>query len=277
MFGFGETEIENVAAEWQTRVHPDDLARTLAAIQAHLDGKAPSAESEFRMRCKDGSWKWTLGRGKLFSRDNQGRPLRLVGTNADITERKRLEEQLHRLAFYDTLTQLPNRRLLDDRIGQAVAASRRSGRYGALMFLDLDNFKSLNDAHGHAVGDLLLVEAAGRLKTCVRETDTVARFAGDEFVLLIAELDADAGVSLTQSGLIAQKAQLALAEPYRLTVSRAGAADACVVYQCTASVGVSLFLGHRARPDDILRWADAAMYQAKNAGRNLIHFADNSR
>jgi diguanylate cyclase (GGDEF)-like protein/PAS domain S-box-containing protein len=274
MFGFDESEIADVASEWASRVHPDDLPGTMAAVQAHLDGRAPSAVAEFRMRCKDGSWKWTQGRGMLVSRDAQGQPLRLVGTNTDISERKRMEEQLHQFAFYDTLTRLPNRRLLDDRIGQAMAASKRSGRYGALMFLDLDNFKALNDSHGHAVGDLLLIEAAQRLKTCVREVDTVARFAGDEFVLLINDLDADPGASLAQARLIGEKVQLALAEPYRLTVLRAGQADNQVEYACTASVGVTLFLGHHASADDLLRWSDAAMYRAKKARRNSICFAD---
>jgi diguanylate cyclase (GGDEF)-like protein/PAS domain S-box-containing protein len=270
MFGFADSDLLNLASEWADRVHPDDLPGTMATIQAHLDGQTPSAMAEFRMRCKDGSWKWTLGRGTLASRDGEGRPQRLVGTNTDISERKRMEDQLHRLAFYDTLTQLPNRRLLDDRLRLALAASKRSGRHGALMFLDLDNFKALNDVRGHAVGDLLLVEAAQRLTHCVRETDTVARFAGDEFVLMVAELDADRSSSRARAGQIAEKTRLALAEPYRLTISHEGAAQTQLEHRCTVSIGVTLFLGQQASADDILRWADAAMYRAKKAGGNAI-------
>ena len=131
----------------------------------------------------------------------------------DITERKQMEDQVHQLAFYDTLTHLPNRRLLDDRLSQTMAASKRSACYGALMFLDLDNFKPLNDMHGHVVGDLLLIEAADRLEACVREMDTVARFGGDEFVVMISDLDADKSRIDAQARLIAEKIRVALSDP----------------------------------------------------------------
>ena len=119
------------------------------------------------------------------------------------------------MAFYDTLTNLPNRRLLSDRLSQAMAATKRSGRYGVMMFLDLDEFKLVNDAHGHAVGDLLLVKVADRLKHCVREMDTVARFGGDEFVVLIGDLDADEAESRSQAVILAEKIRATLAMPYR--------------------------------------------------------------
>jgi diguanylate cyclase (GGDEF)-like protein/PAS domain S-box-containing protein len=192
----------------------------------------------------------------------------------NISERKRMEEQLRQLAFYDTVTKLPNRRLLSDRLSQAMAASERSGRYGVLMFLDLDNFKLLNDAHGHAVGDLLLIEAAARLKSCVRAIDTVARFGGDEFVALAGDLDTDKARSHAQAEFVAKKISTALALPYALKIPHEGAADTIIEHQCTASVGVALFKNHEANQDDILKWADAAMYQAKAAGRNLIRFSD---
>lgn len=190
----------------------------------------------------------------------------------DITERKRMEKQVHQLVFYDPLTKLPNRRLLGDRLSQAIAAGKRSGRYGALMFLDLDNFKALNDAHGHAVGDLLLVQAAKRMKACVREVDTVARLGGDEFVVMVGDLNADPAESTAQAGLIAKKVRNALAEPYRLTVKHDEQADAMVEHQCTASVGVVMFIDKDGSQDDFLRRADSAMYQAKEAGPNLIRF-----
>ncbi len=190
----------------------------------------------------------------------------------DITARKRLEDQVRQLAFQDPLTKLPNRRLLTDRLGQTMAAAKRSGRYAALMFLDLDNFKPLNDAMGHDVGDLLLIEVAARLKNCVREMDTVGRLGGDEFVVLLSDLDTDKVESTLQAQAVAEKVRLALAAPYLLQVKQAGRADASVEHHCTASIGVVVFFNQEASQHDILKWADAAMYQAKEQGRNTVRF-----
>jgi diguanylate cyclase (GGDEF)-like protein/PAS domain S-box-containing protein len=192
--------------------------------------------------------------------------LRIVLT--DISERIKNEEKIRQLAFYDALTQLPNRRLLNDRMDQAMAASKRSGHYGALMFLDLDNFKPLNDSHGHGMGDLLLVEVARRITRCLREMDTVARFGGDEFVVLLSELDTGKAESVAQAGVVAEKIRAALAEVYHLQPQQ----EAGVAHRCTSSIGVVLFIDHEASPGDILKWADKAMYQAKTGGGNHIHF-----
>lgn len=205
-------------------------------------------------------------------RDAQGNIRQYVSLFSDITERKAMEEQVYLLAFYDPLTRLPNRRLLNDRLAQAMTASKRSGRYGALMFLDLDNFKPLNDTHGHAVGDLLLSEAAARLKSSVRESDSVGRFGGDEFIVMLSDLSVDKTESYAQSRNIAEKIRVILAEPYRLTVRSDGKADTTVEHHCTASIGVVLFIHHECSQADIMARADAAMYQAKEAGRNLIRF-----
>jgi len=190
----------------------------------------------------------------------------------DVTDRQELESQIRQLAFHDPLTRLPNRRLLSDRLRQVMAACRRSGCYGALMFLDLDNFKPLNDAHGHAVGDLLLIEVATRLTHCVREVDTVGRFGGDEFVVVLSELNAARDVSATQARIVAEKILASLSEPYRLTVRRDGKPDVIVEHRCTATIGVTLFIDHETTQDDILKWADSAMYAAKARGRNSILF-----
>ncbi|MBU1692201.1 MAG: diguanylate cyclase [Gammaproteobacteria bacterium] len=195
-----------------------------------------------------------------------------VGAHTDISSRKVAEDVIKRMAFYDPLTQLPNRRLLNDRLSQAMAASTRSGHYGALMFLDLDNFKQLNDTHGHRAGDLLLIEAANRLNHCVREMDTVARFGGDEFVVVLSDLTADKAESASQVKIVAEKIRITLSEPYLLNISHDGKADTMIEHHCTASIGVVMFIDHAGSQDDILKWADVAMYQAKEAGRNLIRF-----
>jgi diguanylate cyclase (GGDEF)-like protein len=194
----------------------------------------------------------------------------------NITERKRMEDEVRQLAFHDTLTKLPNRRLLGDRLGQAMAACKRSGCYAVLMFLDLDEFKQVNDAHGHAVGDLLLVEAAIRLKSCVREIDTVARFGGDEFVVLIGNLDSDKTRSKLQAESLVNKIRTMLAMPYAIKIQHEGAAGTTVARQCTASIGVAMLGKHETSQDNILKRADTAMYQAKGAGCNLIRVDDSS-
>jgi diguanylate cyclase (GGDEF)-like protein/PAS domain S-box-containing protein len=206
--------------------------------------------------------------------DGNGTTRHFVAILQDITERKQMEDQVHQMAFSDTLTGLPNRRLLSDRLSQAMATSKRSGCHGALMFLDLDNFKPLNDLHGHDVGDLLLVVAADRLRNCVREMDTVARFGGDEFVVMLSELDVDRAESAAQAAIVAEKIRIALSEPYLLTIRHEGKADILVEHCCTASIGVALFIDHEASQDDLLKWADMAMYQAKDGGRNSIQFYD---
>ena len=198
--------------------------------------------------------------------ERHGEPREVVSLANDITERRRLEEQIHQLAFFDPLTRLPNRRLLHDRIERIIAAARRNGRHGALMFLDLDNFKPLNDSHGHAVGDLLLVDAAQRLQGSLRATDTVARFGGDEFVVLLGELDGEATRARDQAEGIAREILEALAEPYRLTRPDG---MGTVEHRCTASIGLALFDG-LGNEEDALRRADTAMYRAKEGGRNRI-------
>lgn len=200
------------------------------------------------------------------NREHEAPEVRIVLT--DISDRIRREEEIRKLAFYDALTQLPNRRLLNDRLDHAMASSKRSGQYGALMFVDLDNFKPLNDRHGHSMGDLLLIEVARRITRCLRETDTVARFGGDEFVVLLGELNQDKSESVVQAGIVAEKIRTALAEPYHLKTHT----PVIVEHRCTSSIGVMLFINHEAGAEDILKGADMAMYRAKAGGRNCIRF-----
>jgi len=190
----------------------------------------------------------------------------------DITERKHLEAQIKQMAHYDVLTNLPNRRLLNDRLSQAMAITKRTGRHGALMLLDLDNFKPLNDTYGHDVGDLLLIQVAERLTDCVREVDTVARFGGDEFVVLLNDLTEDRVESTEKARGIAEKIRATLAEPYWIDTKHKAASDTLIEHCCTASIGVLVFSSPEGDPADLLKRADAAMYQAKEAGRNEIRF-----
>lgn len=231
---------------------------------------------EFELLRKDGTTFTGLINATAIY-DDDGNFLMSRSTVFDITERKSSEKLIHELAFYDTLTHLANRRLLHDRLAHALAASQRSGRFGALMFLDLDNFKPLNDNHGHDVGDLLLAEVARRISACVRESDTVSRFGGDEFAVLLGELDADETESIRQAGIVAEKIRLSLAQPYELTLQPGSSGSAIVKHYCTSSIGVMLFAGHEFNPEELLKRADIAMYKAKESGRNCIQFHSRDR
>ncbi len=257
-------------------------AESYAIMQIWLDERSRSFlgggdgghvyTDELEQSCRDGSTVWTE-MTTHFAKNETGE-LILLGVTRNITERKKAEEQIRNLAFYDTLTLLPNRRLLQDRFRLVISACKRSKRYAALMFIDLDNFKPLNDEHGHDVGDVLLVEVAHRISSCVRQVDTVARFGGDEFVVMLSELDTDRAISKAQAGVVAEKIRQILGKLYRLTVSGNNAREHVIEHQCTASIGVVIFSDHGASQKDLLRVADSAMYEAKAAGRNRVHFAD---
>jgi diguanylate cyclase (GGDEF)-like protein/PAS domain S-box-containing protein len=286
-FTYVSPSVEKLRGFTSDEVMQQTLAQALTATSIPIAEKALSesiavmktgkAFIEFRgeleQPCKDGSTVWTEVTTSGM-KNEAGKFIGILGVTRNITERKLMEDQVRQLAFYDALTKLPNRRLLNDRLSQTMALSKRSACYGALMFLDLDNFKPLNDKYGHVVGDMLLLEAANRLKNCVRETDTVARFGGDEFVVLVGELMAERADAETQSKRIAEKIRSSLAQAYSLTFARENDADTTVEHHCTASIGIALFIQHKASQDDILKWADKAMYQAKAAGRNQIKFYD---
>ena len=252
------------------QVHPDDRQRVRNVFDQTVS-TGLGQQLEYRLVVPDGSVRIMESRGSVI-RDRDGRVSRVIVVSRDITERKQMEDQVRQMAFHDALTNLPNRRLFHDRLTLAVAAAARSRLYGAVMFLDLDNFKPLNDSHGHDVGDLLLIEVAARLKSCVREMDTVARFGGDEFVVMISELASDKAASTAEAALIAEKIRLCLAAPYRLLVRQAGMPEKTVEHRCTASIGVVVFVGHETSQDNILKCADAAMYLAKESGRNSVRF-----
>lgn len=274
MLGYSEGELPADSALWRSLMHADDQERATQVLGAALANGTNSYDVEFRLLHKDGHYLNLISRAFIL-RDEKGKAIRISGANMDITERKQMEQQVRHLAFYDALTQLPNRRLLHDRLSRAMAASKRNNCYGAVMFLDLDNFKPINDTHGHGVGDALLIEAANRLKTCIRDIDTVARFGGDEFVVTLSDLNADEFEAASQAEIVAEKILSILSEPYRLSIRREGNPDdELIEHHCTVSIGVALFINHEASQDDLLKWADAAMYQAKVAGRNTIRFFD---
>lgn len=254
MLGYAENEIGCAISEWESRVHPDDLARVQANLKDYFDGKANVYASEHRMLCKDGSWKWVLDRGMLVSRTTDGQPLRMIGTHADITAQKKSEELIWLQANFDALTELPNRRMLLDRLAQELKKCHRAETSLALLFLDLDDFKDVNDTLGHDMGDLLLKQTALRIRACVRETDTVARLGGDEFTVILGELE-----DLSSVERVAQNILGKLAEPFILGEETA---------YISATIGITLYPEDATEIDELFKNADQAMYATKTLGRN---------
>jgi len=198
-------------------------------------------------------------------KNDDGAVTHYIGAHLDVSDRKKAEEKISVLAFFDQLTGLPNRTLLLDRLKQAMTASGRGGTYGALLFIDLDHFKTLNDTLGHDMGDLLLQQVAQRLTFCVREGDTVARLGGDEFVVILTNLSTSKGDAASDIETVAEKILTALNDGYQL---------GAFLHRNTASIGATLFRGQTTTVDDLLKQADLAMYRAKEVGRNALRFFD---
>lgn len=196
---------------------------------------------------------------------NDGDIIGTLSSGEDITQRKAIEQEVHNLAFYDPLTGLPNRRLLVERILHSMAESERDQHFRALLFMDLDNFKHLNDTQGHDVGDQLLIETAQRVRQCIREVDSVSRHGGDEFIVLLEHLSDQANDAAAQTVVVVDKILSQLNQPYMLERQQ---------YQSSISIGITLYKGHEHTLDEVLKRADLAMYQSKSAGRNRYHFFD---
>jgi diguanylate cyclase (GGDEF)-like protein/PAS domain S-box-containing protein len=382
MLGYTEDEFRPAVDEWSSRVHLDDIVRVMANLQQHLDGHVAAYINEYRMRCKDGSYKWILDRGLVITRDATGKALRAVGTHSDITERKQSEDklklaasvfsnaregimitdasgtiidinktfslisgysreevigqnprilqsgrqttdfyvemwksllekdhwygelwnrhkngelyaellkisavqntvgqvqnyvalfsditlmkkhqgQLEHIVHYDVLTNLPNRVLLADRLNQAIVQSQRGHNSLAVVFLDLDKFKAVNDTHGHDVGDELLIRVSQLMKDALREVDTLARIGGDEFVAVLPDLE-----KIEDCQQILERLLLAASEP--IAIGK-------IILHVSASIGVTLYPQDGADADILMRHADQAMYLAKQAGKNCYHFFD---
>jgi len=248
---------------------PEGVEILKAQIQkrAELDAQGivtDFARFQIQHICKDGRVIW----GEILSkpeRNEKGEITGYHGITREITEQKLLQEQIENLAFYDALTKLPNRLLLTERLSQVLLNNKRQHHYSAVMFLDLDNFKSLNDTYGHSLGDVLLCQVAERLKQCVREVDTVARFGGDEFVVILSNLDKDKEASVRYARGVAEKISKSLSAFYTLTIQ-----ENVVQHQCTASIGIVVFDAKESNQDNLLKYADTAMYKAKEAGKNTI-------
>ncbi|MGC2167044.1 MAG: EAL domain-containing protein [Gallionella sp.] len=227
-------------------------------------GRGEVWHNEVCNRAKDGSLYW-LDMTVVPFKDETGKPYQYISIRTDITKRKESEQAIQHLAYYDPLTSLPNRRMLMDRLQHAVSSSKRNNEHGAILFIDLDNFKLLNDTKGHSIGDQLLVEVATRLKSCVREQDTVARLGGDEFVLLLERLGTEHGTAAGHAERVAEKILQDLNLPYMLDDYE---------YHGSPSIGITLFCDSTIDVDDLIKHADSAMYQAKSAGRNSVRFYD---
>lgn len=243
---------------WEALVHPDDKVLLYEYFDAPVAKDNAVFELEYRMRAKDGSWRWFSDRGRVIECTEAGKPLRVVGTNRDISRQKDAEERLRRMAMYDVLTGLPNRRFCEDLLTREIALARRNDFKLAVVFLDLDDFKAVNDAYGHDIGDLLLKQVAGRMLTGIRDSDTVARLGGDEFLIVLQ------GQHEQKFTEILDRVVRLLSVPFDLN-------GIIVKMQC--SIGVSVFPDDADNRDDLLQQADAAMYQVKNSGKNSYKFS----
>jgi len=257
--------------EGQVELYTPESAQLLFDVVRKAVSEGKPYELELMTVQPDGEQRPCIVKG-FPERDDSGRVVRVAGLVQDITERKRTDDVIKQLAYHDSLTHLPNRRLLNDRLHQAMASSDRSKNYSALMFLDLDKFKPLNDAYGHKAVDLLLIEVTDRTKSCWPGMDTCARLGGYEFVIMVSELSTDKAASTSQAAAIAEKIRTVLSDPYRIELKHDDEAVTTIEHHCTASIGVTLFIGNETSQDDLLKWADGAMYEAKKAGRNLIRF-----
>lgn len=258
IFGWDPDEPVDGKVDWSRFIHPDDLARVTATLQAYVKGETPVYETEYRQATKQGGWKWVLTRGVVVARNEQGKPVTIVGTTSDITARKEAEAQAWRHAHMDTLTGLPNRRLLRDRLEAEIRKAQRTHEILALLFIDLDGFKQVNDLFGHDAGDLLLRDVASRLQACVRASDIVARFGGDEFTVVLTGLDETSHIEF-----VCEKILVALAHPFTLGNDKG---------YVSGSIGVALSPLDAGSADELMRKADQAMYAAKQEGKNRFSY-----
>ena len=257
LYGTREEDFGGAAYEtWSSALHPEDREFAEDEIQAALKGEREYAP-EFRVIWPDGSVHYLKAMSHTTF-DPDGKPLRIVGVNYDLTEQKQIQQELDKMAFYDRLTNLPNRRLFEDRLYQTIALAQREQRKVSLLFIDLDKFKQVNDEKGHEAGDWLLQQVAKRIVQCLRVSDTAARLGGDEFVVLLPDTKV-----IEDAISIAEKIRLRLEKPFEYKEDQ--------LLEISSSIGVSVYPDHADNPQDLLRFGDEAMYRAKKAGRNAVH------
>ncbi|XYJ09809.1 EAL domain-containing protein [Telluria sp. B2] len=262
VFGYTTLDFSGPIRAWSDHIHADERERVVNHIRSAIEGGGDEWMDEYRFLRKDGSVALVLDRGYII-RDAGGRATRMIGAMVDLTERRQAERRIEYLAYYDALTQLPNRQLLMDRLQQALEHCAQHRCTNALFFIDLDNFKSLNDTLGHALGDHLLKQVAQRLSGCVSHRDTISRFGGDEYVVLLEGMSADMEQACGQARAVGERMLMTLRQPYKLD-------QFC--HHSTASIGIVLFGDARDDIGELLKRADMAMYEAKAAGRSTLRF-----
>ena len=258
MYGYADDEMSDQPVDLDALTHPQDTPGMIKDRSDHLEGRTETYSNEHRIRCRDGSWKWILSRGMVISRNAQGQPLRMIGTHTDITTRKNAEALVWQQANFDALTGLPNRRMLRDRVELEFKKVDRDGKQMAILFVDLDHFKDVNDTLGHDAGDQLLIEAARRICACVRESDTVARMGGDEFTLVLSDLDDDGQLDRVLDAVLSAMSSLFQIGTEQVYIS--------------SSIGITIYPGDGSGVETLFKNADQALYAAKDAGRNRFHF-----
>ncbi|HWR42886.1 putative bifunctional diguanylate cyclase/phosphodiesterase [Sporomusa sp.] len=258
IIGFAGKSVK-ILERWQARLHPDDAAVSIAKLEEYLQGKTPYYSSEYRIKTACGEYKWVLARGRALF-DYDGKAVRIAGSLTDITDSKLKETRIRQMAYYDSLTGLPNRTLLTEKVCEVLAASELDGTKGALIFIDIDNFKVINDTYGHSWGDKLLIEIGGRLSSLVEGCGVVARLGGDELIVFLHGMGARTVVSDFTDRLMK-----VFEQPFAINNRR---------FYATASAGVAMYPEDGTSIDELLRNADTAMYSAKSSGRRTYKFFD---
>lgn len=257
MLGFGVNEIQDSYEIWESFIHPDDKERVLEVLEKYLKRKIKDFIIEYRFKKKDGSYIWVHDRGVAVW-DEYDKPTRMAGTIKDINDRKKWEEEIYKMAYYDPLTNLPNRILFEEELNTALSIANLDRQKGAVFFIDLDNFKNINDTLGHELGDKLIVKVGKKLQSCVREYGIVTRFGGDEFLIMQSGI-----VNFTDPTDLAENILNIFKNPWEIGEHK--------IY-ITASIGIAIFPNDGIDVNEILKNADTAMYKAKGSGKNKYQF-----